>query len=336
MIYPFVVFALPRSRTTWLSHFLSYGGLAVGHDLGPQADTCQQFFDSLWPLAGTCETGAQDVAPLIRQAMPTAKFAVIKRPVDQVERSLAAFGETGHRAELERRSAVIDSIEGLHISYESLADARTCCQLWEHLLPTVPFDFQWWRYMDRLNVQTDVPGQLQFVAERRAEIARLKAEFANLDTKIHRIEWEPVMSWWPDAQELLANHSVEVNAGVRHGHPYKMNITLLQSMEQIGTLRIMTARVNGTLKGYCTWTFLDDVESEGVLVADQGAWYISPDAPGLGRKILDKSIAEVKALGIQSVQLHHQLNGRGARLGKMFQRMGAIELQHRYSLWIGD
>ena len=150
----------------------------VGHDLGPQADTCQQFFDSLWPLAGSCETGAQDVAPLIRQAMPTAKFAVIKRPVDQVERSLAAFGETGHRAELERRSAVLDTIEGLHISYESLADARTCCQLWEHLLPTVPFDFQWWRYMDRLNVQTDAFARATCNSSPsgRTEIARLKAE----------------------------------------------------------------------------------------------------------------------------------------------------------------
>ena len=191
MIYPFVVFALPRSRTTWLSHFLSYGGLAVGHDLGPHANTCQEFFDSLWPLTGTVETGAQDAHRLIRRAMPIAKFATIRRHPIDVADSLTQFGQMQYD-EMARRDTVLDEIEAagaMSVSYESLKDARVCADLWEHLLPGVKFDFDWWRYMDRINVQTGVPGQLQMLTERRSQIAQLKTEIAKRHGRQDRPHW---------------------------------------------------------------------------------------------------------------------------------------------------
>lgn len=336
MIWPFVIFGLPRSRTAWLATWLSYSGLKVGHDLGPRADTVQGFLDSLWPLAGTAETGAQDAHRLLRTAMPDAKFVVIKRPVPEVEASLVKFGL--REPDLKRRSAVLDEIDALHIPYSALSDVRTCAMLWEYLYPAIPFDFAWWRAFDQQNVQINLKQQVEMLTARRPQIETLKAEVRQLaagNPQFVRIGWEPADSWWADAEPLAVQHSLEVNAGERHGHPFKVNVSMIRDMERTGTFRVLTARINGQLVGYLTWTFTPDVESEGVLLADQGAWYVAPEARGVGRKMLDFSIEELQAAGIHSLQLHHQLNGRSARVGTLFKRMGAIEHQHRYTLWIG-
>jgi hypothetical protein len=337
MHYPFVIFALPRSRTTWLSRWLSTNGLSVAHDLGPHANTVQEFFDLLWNHCGTIETGAQDAWPLIRMAMPTSKFITIRRPVAEVIASLAQFGVTDQADELVRRDRVLDEIESagaMRIEYHELSDARVCADLYEYLYG-LPFDFKGWRLLSDLNIQIDVPAQLQFLADRRPQIEKLKAELRQPKQRIIRIGWETLTSWWADAEPLAVAHYAEVNAGDRHGHPFKLDLPLLLDAERRGAFRVISARVNGELKGYITWSFIPDTESAGIVIADQGAWYVDPSSPGLGRKLLDRSIAMLRDLGIQSVELHHQLNGRGAKLGSLFRRMGAIEHQHRYSLWIG-
>ena len=50
----------------------------------------------------------------------------------------------------------------------------------------------------------------------------------------------------------------------------------------------------------------------------------------LGDKLLRFGIEEMRRHGAARVQLHHQLNGRGARAGVLFRRLGAQPLQHRY------
>jgi hypothetical protein len=339
VIWPFVIFALPRSRTAWLSQWLSYQNRIVGHDLGAYADTCQGFLDALWPFTGTVETGAQDAHRLMRIAMPDAKFVTIRRQPINVADSLTKFGIMQYD-EMERRAEVLDDIErdgALSIPYESLSDARVCANLWEHLLPGVPFNFNWWRYMDQQNIQIDVAAHLQLLAERQPQLDKLAEEVANtVDPHYHRIGWEPFANW-PECEALALVHAEEANDGARHGRPFKVNTKLLQEMENAGQFLCVGARINGKLVGYLTWSFIPDIESEGVTIADQGAWFVTPDAPGwIGPRMLKQSIAAFKAMGVQVVELHHQLNGRGARLGTLFKRMGAIELQHRYSLWIGD
>lgn len=342
MHFPFVVFALPRSRTAWLAQWLSTNGANVAHDLGPEADTCQEFFDLLWPHAGTVETGAQDAWPLLRLAMPTSKFVVIRRPVAEVIASLARFGVTGQDSELARRDAVLDELEAhgaLSIPYQALSDARVCADLYEHLFG-LAFDFGWWRFMDAQNIQIDVPAQLEFLAGRRQAIDGLKAEVQRLleapNPQFLRIGWEAFVPFWAEAEPMATQHSREVNAGERHGHPFKLDVELLRQSERAGAFRVISARINGTLVGYCTWSFMPDPESAGVSIADQGAWYVDPGHPGVGRKLLTRSIAMLRELGIQSVQLHHQIHGRGAKLGNLFKRLGAIEHQHRYTLWVGE
>ena len=86
---PFVIFALPRSRTAWLSHFLSYGGWLCGHD---EARHMRGLGDvKAWfaqPNTGTVETAIAHWWRLLPSLAPHAKVVVIRRPVAEVVDSL--------------------------------------------------------------------------------------------------------------------------------------------------------------------------------------------------------------------------------------------------------
>lgn len=327
MIWPFVIFTLPRSRSTWLSQFLSYGGLQVGHDLAPRADTVQGFFDKLWPLAGTVETGAVEAHALLRKAMPDAKFVVVHRPVAEVRESLFRFGIS--EPDLERRAEALRQIDGCHIGYDQLRDVRICAAMWEYLYPFA-FDFGWWRHMDGQNVQVDVAAEVAMQFERREQIAALRAEAVSCDTVL-RVWWEAFDSFWadPDCAPLCEAHYREADNVSR----FEPDVALLQQLEASGVFRVMTARLNGKLIGYLMWSLTVNAESIGQRIADQGAWYVAPGAPaGIAAKMLRRSITELRAAGIGSIHLHHPVQGRGARLGTLFQRIGARPTQHRWSL----
>ncbi len=148
MTAPFVIFSLPRSRTFWLSNFLSYQGRVVGHDIGIEASSCQDFINRVSKMEGTVETGAMFAHSLLRKAWPDAKFVTIRRSRDEVAASLARFGVNDIEDELIERDRHLDELEATgnvaRIPYEALSDARVCADLFEGLLG-VPFDFRHWR-----------------------------------------------------------------------------------------------------------------------------------------------------------------------------------------------
>lgn len=148
---------------------------------------------------------------------------------------------------------------------------------------------------------------------------------------------EPFAAIWPEVQELGQQHFNEVDGGVEPRRKFALDAPVLHAMSKSGVLVILTARLERRLAGYFTWNVLPDVESAGLLVGYQGAWFVAPTAPNkTARMLWDRSMAELKLLGVQCVFPHHRLQGRGANLGKFFTRKGAKAVQMTYSLWIGD
>src|SRR4029079_9933596 len=82
MASPFVIFSMPRSRSFWLSRFLSYGPWQCGHD---EARHCRSLDDvTSWlsqPFTGTVETAA---APFWRLLPEGGRVVTLRRPVDDV------------------------------------------------------------------------------------------------------------------------------------------------------------------------------------------------------------------------------------------------------------
>lgn len=138
---------------------------------------------------------------------------------------------------------------------------------------------------------------------------------------------------WPQVEILAARHFLEVNPGSRR--EFAINAELLRRMNASGHLIIIGAWSDEELIGYLTWSLVPDVESS-TIVGDQGAWYVSPHHPVAARKMFDYSLQALRALGVKTIFPHHHLIGRGATLGKFFERLGAIRSKQVYELWIGD
>lgn len=139
-----------------------------------------------------------------------------------------------------------------------------------------------------------------------------------------------------EAEALGRHHFMETDEGIESRRPWKLDMRLMSLIADAGIFCIMAARDGEKLIGYHFWKIGPDVESEGLLIAEHGPWFCLPDYPGIGKRLLLESLPALKKRGVQVCYPHHRLQGRGARLGVLYKRLGAKEIQHTYSLWIGD
>ena len=141
-------------------------------------------------------------------------------------------------------------------------------------------------------------------------------------------------TFWPEADALCREHFAEVEGSLAEVRPYEPDVPMLRMLNGQGIFKIVTARIDGRLVGYYTWTVMRDVESASLLVATQGAWYCSPDPEcrGVAFMLHDHSIKILREMGCGGVFMHHRLLGRGRKLGAFFRRKGAVEIKHEYYL----
>jgi len=339
----FIVFSLPRSRSAWLSVFLSHGGRIVGHDAGVDCATPEDFTGLFGPgkLAGTCETGAGFAWPLIKAEMPDVRPLVVRRPAPEVVASLERFGITGVAGEMQRREAHLAEISAdprtLTVDYASLTDPAICAGVYSHCLGAA-MPLAWWRQLDPINIQVDMKRQLERLGAARESIAALKAEVARRTAKSgYSVALEPwTADFWREAKPLALAHFEEVDGGIEPNRPFDLDEAFMSALAERNVLKLLAGRLNGELVGYLTWNVTLDVESRGLLIGMQGAWYVAPGHPRLARMMFEASKTELRAMGVKMLFPHHRTQGRGASLGRFFKRQGATKIQDTYSLWIGN
>lgn len=135
---------------------------------------------------------------------------------------------------------------------------------------------------------------------------------------------------------LASDHFQEVDGGVEDRRVFKLDRKLMSMLDASGAFLLLTARDDGRLIGYITWNITPDVESEGLTIAQQGAWYTLPGNAGAGARLFDHSLELLKLRGVDCAYPHHRAQGRGSDLSAFFKRRGAKETQRTYSLWIGE
>jgi GNAT superfamily N-acetyltransferase len=350
---PFVVFALPRSRTFWASRFLSYGGWACGHDeaLHVRAlDDVRSWFAQ--PYVGTVETAAAPFWRLLHAVCPQAKVVVIRRPVSDVVTSLMALGITFDKAmltgKMERLNAKLDQIERrvpgvLSIQYADLATEDGCAALFEHCLP-FKHDHQWWKSAAPVNLQINLPAMLRYAAAHAPQLRRSggicrqeilaqlwKNRAAPADMEGMTFQEENLETYWDGAQELFAEHCVAV--GEAPDQYRRKNMALIERLANVGAWQFMTARCNGRMFGYLATIIGPSLEDPDLKVATQTLFYASPDARGLGMKLQRASIDALKARGGRwEVIQRAGVRGSGHKMGALYRRMGAQDHGHLYRL----
>lgn len=343
MTAPFVIFSLPRSRSAWLSAFLSYGGRKCGHDLAPRCASIAEFAEMLaTEYVGTAETGAVIGWRAIRKALPDAKFIVIRRPTSDVLISLdkLGIGDLAITKQIDERAGMLDELSRVpgvkRFSFTDLNSLETCQAIFEYCLG-MPFDWEWWESLARINIQVDVASELRYVADHKDRIEVLKTEAAGIAPEIV-IGPEKWPTLWPDINSLGAKHFDEVEGQLADNDPYCLDEPEMRAACAAGAILIYSARVDGVLAGYCMWNISKDVERAGVPIALHGPWFVSErfERLRLGQKLFDASLDGLRALGIKKAFPHHRVHGRGAKAGSFFKRRGAVEIQHTYSLWLGE
>lgn len=180
---PFVVYALPRSRTAWLSNFLTYGGWQCGHEdsvfMREVADLPAYFGRS---RVGAVDTAAAPGWRLIDHLVPGIRRAVIRRPLAEVYDTMmalpkVAFDPRKLRNIIEYVDRMLDEISAqpgtLTLPWDALNDEAGVRALFEHCLPFA-FDRDWWRGNRGRDVQIDVGNLMRYFFDNRAEIEAFK------------------------------------------------------------------------------------------------------------------------------------------------------------------
>lgn len=184
---PFIIYALPRSRTAWLSTFLTYRDWRCYHE---QAIYMRSMEDvrALFsvPNRGCAETAAIQGRPLIRHAIPGIREVVVLRPVDEVIDSLLkldlgaglVYDQKLLRRNMEygdrelRKAAKEQGV--LTIEYDLLKHDWACAAIFEHCLG-LPFDRAWWDSLKDQNIQCNTPEIVQYSYKHRPDILAFKA-----------------------------------------------------------------------------------------------------------------------------------------------------------------
>lgn len=344
----FIVLGLPRSRTAWLSRFLTYKDHICGHE---ELRHCRSLDDvKTWlsmPHMGSAETSAAPWWRTLLRLAPDVRVVVVRRPVAEVVESLAAFGfDCAVMEPIMRRldaklDQVVKRVPGvLEVAFNDLNEEATCQAVFEHCLP-YEFDRKHWQKWAGQNVQCDMRELVRYVAAFRPQLDKLtaQAKHAELRELMTRKPVEPegltfqvedCETWQRDGRRLFEDHCFTV--GENPNEWEEKNWPLFRAIESVGALQIMTARSNGRMFGYLMTLVSPSLVKAGRTAATHTTFYADPSFPGLGMKLQRAALEELKTRGVDEVVWEAGKRGSGPRLGTMYRRLGAIEHGETYRL----
>lgn len=342
---PFVVFAMPRSRSKWLSCFLNYGPWQCGHD---ELRHCRSLDDvKSWltqPCTGTVETAAAPFWRLLERFAPEARVVTVRRHVPAVAASLARAGLVFDGLMMERLlwgiERKLDQIEArlpqvLSVTFDDLADENACAAVFQHCLG-LPHDHDWWQRVAPLNLQADLSRMLGYLAAHGQQIEKLRRIARHEILRSFRrpveldgvtFQQEGLHQAFHDGERLMTDECVAL--GEYPEAWQNMNIPLLERLEARGNLHVYTARSNGRMFGYLMSALGEAFHGYDQLEAEQVAFYADPGWPGLGRKLQHAAIEDLRAKGVDRVMMFQP---DATRVGLVYRRLGAKQTGQRFVL----
>jgi hypothetical protein len=336
----FIVLALPRSRTAWLSRYLTYADWTCSHEELLHArslDDLKSWFSM--SNRGTCETAAAPFWRTIEQLAPDTKIVVVRRPVDDVVDSLMKTGVAYDPMVLtkimSRLDHKLDQIEYrlknvFSCTFDSLENEDTCAKLFEHCLP-YRHDCAWWQFLSKQNIQIDLRAMTQYYLAYKPQLDKL-TQIVKWKTLAHMareaaveqddlIIKEEGFACFEEAVQAMEEHSI-VSDETAEGYKTK-NLKLWKDLAEAGALQIVTARCNGKIFGYLATVIGPSLESPTKKTAVNTVFYGSPLFPGIGMKIQKVARDLLKEKGVNEVIYRAGVRASGAKVGILYKRLGA-------------
>jgi len=196
-LLPYCVLSACRSRTMWLSAFLTYGVCVCNFEITAKVASFGAVCELLQiPGMGAAETLAAPAWPLLLTAEPRLRIVVVRRPLEEILDSLVAA--TAGRLEFDRsvmRKLIAYIVRALDrvscqpsvltVDFHELVAEETCAAVFEHCLP-YKHDSGWWNWLAARNLQPDLLALAQLYQLREKEIRTLGRECRHLLFRLGR------------------------------------------------------------------------------------------------------------------------------------------------------
>lgn len=349
MIQPFIIYALPRSRTYWLSKYLAYGQWKCGHEELRHIrglDDIKSLLDM--PGYGSAETAAAPWWRLIQQMRPDIKTVLIRRPIDQVISSLNAtgipFNQPKLAEQMRRMDAKLDQIEArvpsaISVSFADLNHEEVCARIFEHCTG-LPHDPKWFSMMSGLRLTCDLDALMRYFQAHLPQLERVgrlakqrmlaKISAGRIVSEGMTYQQEPFDTFLKDGKHLFERHLVEVGEAPTAWE--EKNLELMRVLEKLGALYVTTARSNGKMFGYLMSIITPALDHQTKRDGIHTLFYASPDAPGIGLKLQRASIEFLRGKGVDQVSFRSGPRGSGEKVSALFRRLGAQDAGHMFIL----
>jgi len=161
MAVNFYITGLPRSRTAWFANFFTYGDSFCYHEAS-KFWVHNKSLASVMSGADTRYVGNSDSGLLlyfdeiIRDA-PSAKWVIIKRDKNEVEKSLKRIFKHGYTDVLDIASGLLDRCAAITcamvVDFDALREFDIMERIWTHCLPDIPFPVERWRMLNDMKVE---------------------------------------------------------------------------------------------------------------------------------------------------------------------------------------
>jgi len=194
---PFMVFTAGRSRTMWLSAYLTYGVCVCHFEALAKVSSFQEIITALnVPGMGASETMASPAWPLLLTAAPKLRVVVVRRPTDEILASLVEatkdklpLDTNEVRRMLAYLQRALDRLsrqpKTLVVNFDDLENEDTCKAIFEHCLP-YKFDHGWWEFLQSKVIDPDVVALAALYAQRAVQVRHVAQECRHLLFRLGR------------------------------------------------------------------------------------------------------------------------------------------------------
>jgi hypothetical protein len=175
----FLIIGLPRSRTAWMSLFMTTDNTICYHEPSEAISSIDQldpyFNKDNYTFSGISDSNMGFFARPIMEKYKT-KTLVIDRDLITVENSVALMGipKTDYCSKL--KNALIEikhNPDVMWVPYHSLDSLRVLEKIWWHLMPGLAFDEDRAKLFMKMNIQVDLGYMRNKVAEIREQHSKL-------------------------------------------------------------------------------------------------------------------------------------------------------------------
>lgn len=144
-----------------------------------------------------------------------------------------------------------------------------------------------------------------------------------------------ISSWreiWPECRELMFEHWNEVRDRKEH-LPFQVDDEGATRLDDLGLMIVVAGREEGRLVGYLVWFLTPALESKGNKIATMGPFYARPESKGVGWKMWQLGMAELRKTGARAAYCHHSSFGPRQEVARrLFEAAGAKPYEVKYEI----